>query len=188
MAVQHTKNQIMDCALRMAEKKPVNKITVRDIVEECEITRNTFYYYFHDIYDVYTCYIDIRIDELVKQADLDGEAAVFDFLELCTKYKKVFLNLYRSIGYERLSRFTAGKLERLIIMAARKEYDIDSIPRQDLEMICAFYEDAIFGILIRWLRDRRYDEPDALKRSLERIRVLFEGQLDLLINNSLKNK
>ena len=33
-------------------KRSMNKITVRDIVSECEITRNTFYYYFHDIYDV----------------------------------------------------------------------------------------------------------------------------------------
>ena len=30
----------------------MDKITVKDIVEECGINRNTFYYYFADIYDL----------------------------------------------------------------------------------------------------------------------------------------
>ena len=187
MAIQHTKNQIMECALRMAEKKPVNKITVRDIVEECQITRNTFYYYFHDIYDVFTTYIDNRIDGLIKQGDVEGEDAVFDFLELCTEYKNVFINLYKSIGHERLSKFAEAKLERLIIMAIEKEYDIEKIPPLDLEIICTFYEEAMLGILLRWLQDRKYDDPVDIKHSLDRIRKLFEGQLDLLIKNSSKN-
>ena len=38
--------------MRIAEKKPLQKITVRDIVDDCGINRNTFYYYFRDIYEV----------------------------------------------------------------------------------------------------------------------------------------
>ena len=49
---QLTKKAIVEATLRLAEKHPLNKITVRDIVEECGITRNTFYYHFHDIYEV----------------------------------------------------------------------------------------------------------------------------------------
>jgi len=185
MAVQYTKNRIYECALKLAAKRSVNKITVRDIVAECEITRNTFYYYFHDIYDVYTSFVDSKIDELVRQADMDAEAAVFDFIELAAGYKKVWLNLYKSVGHDRLSKFASAKLERLIMMSISKEYDIESIPALDLEIICNFYEEAVFGILVRWLRDDRFNTAAELKYSLERIRILFEGQLELLLKNSL---
>ena len=56
---QLTKRAIIDCTLDLAEKKSFRKITVRDIVTACGITRNTFYYYFHDIYDV----IDQALEE-----------------------------------------------------------------------------------------------------------------------------
>ena len=82
MALQYTKNRIYECALKMAEKRPVNKITVRAIVEECKITRNTFYYHFHDLYDVYVSFVDSKFDELMKHAGTDSESVFFDFLNL----------------------------------------------------------------------------------------------------------
>ena len=35
--------------LELLEKKPFNKITVRDIVQKSNVHRNTFYYHFQDI-------------------------------------------------------------------------------------------------------------------------------------------
>ena len=186
MALQYTKNLIYECALKMAEKRPLNKITVQAVVAECQITRNTFYYYFHDLNDVYVSFVDSKIDEMLKQADTDAEAALFDFIELAAGYKKVWLNLYKGLGHERLSEFASDKLERLIMLSISKEYDIDSIPTLDLEIICTFYEEAIFGILVHWLKDNRFDTADKLKFSLERIRILFDGQLEALIKNSLE--
>ncbi len=188
MAESYTKNRIYECALELASKRPLNKITVRDIISECKITRSTFYYHFHDIYDVFTSFVDIKMDELLTQADSDAEAAVFDFMELAAGYKKVWVNLYNSIGYERLCRFASDKLERLILLSISKEYDMDSIPAHDLEIICAFYEEAMFGIFVRWLIVDRFDNSDDLKYSLDRIRLLFDGQLELLIQNSLASR
>lgn len=37
---------------QLLEEKPYSKITVKNIVERCEINRNTFYYHFHDIPDL----------------------------------------------------------------------------------------------------------------------------------------
>lgn len=186
MAEQYTKNKIYECALKMAEKRSVSKITVRNIVEECQITRNTFYYHFHDLHDVYVSFVDSKIDELLKRADTDAEAAFFDFIELAVCYKKVWLNLYKSVGYERLSGFVTEKVKKFILMSISKEYNIETIPALDLEIICTFYGEAFFGILIRWLKDSRFDTKDKLKYSLERIRVLFDGQLETLLKNSLK--
>ncbi len=186
MAIQYTKNRIYECALKMAEKRPINKITVKTIVDECEITRNTFYYHFYDLYDVYVSFVDSKIDELMKNSGTDPEAVFFDFIELAVSYRKVWLNLYKSIGHDRLSAFVTAKVKQFIIMSISKEYDIESISALDLEIICTFYGEAVFGILVYWIKDNRFATKDQLKYSLERIRVLFDGQLETLIKNSLK--
>jgi AcrR family transcriptional regulator len=183
---QHTKKLITECAMRLAEKKMINKITVREIVEECEITRNTFYYHFHDIYDVFTTHLVDTIDELIAEDSDNAEAVLFDFIEICTNYRKMLLNLYKSIGYEALAKFVKEKLRTIIKQSIEKEYDISRMGSFDLDIICTFYEEAIYGIMMRWLLDSKYDSFDDMKDRLERIRFLFDGQLELLIGNVSK--
>ena len=40
-----TRQAIMYSTLKLLQVKPIDKITVRDICDQCELTRNTFYYY-----------------------------------------------------------------------------------------------------------------------------------------------
>lgn len=44
-----TKQAIKASFIKLLNEKPLNKISVRDIVEDCGINRNSFYYHFHDI-------------------------------------------------------------------------------------------------------------------------------------------
>lgn len=44
-----TKQAIETAFLQLLNEKPLNKISVRDIVEKCGINRNSFYYHFQDI-------------------------------------------------------------------------------------------------------------------------------------------
>lgn len=47
--MNRTKNVIIDTLWLLLEEKPYSKITVKEIVNCCQINRNTFYYYFHGI-------------------------------------------------------------------------------------------------------------------------------------------
>ena len=51
--MSNTTKQALETSLkRMMSKKPLDKITIRDITEDCGISRMTFYYHFKDIYDL----------------------------------------------------------------------------------------------------------------------------------------
>ena len=41
---QFTKRAIMETFIKLLGEHPLDKITVKDIVEECGVNRNTFYY------------------------------------------------------------------------------------------------------------------------------------------------
>ena len=47
-----TKQALEESLKHMLLKKPLDKITIRDITEDCGINRMTFYYHFQDIYDL----------------------------------------------------------------------------------------------------------------------------------------
>ena len=47
-----TKRALEASLKKMLLKKPVTKITISDITEDCGVNRATFYYHFKDIYDL----------------------------------------------------------------------------------------------------------------------------------------
>lgn len=49
---QVTKRALEASLKNLLLKKPLNKITINDITEDCGINRMTFYYHFQDIYDL----------------------------------------------------------------------------------------------------------------------------------------
>lgn len=49
---QMTKKSLAVSLKKMLAQKPLEKIKVIDITEDCEVNRQTFYYHFKDIYDL----------------------------------------------------------------------------------------------------------------------------------------
>ena len=46
---QLTKRAITESFMKLINQVPFDKITVKDIVEDCGVNRNTFYYHYRDI-------------------------------------------------------------------------------------------------------------------------------------------
>ncbi len=93
-----TKRAILDTFLEILAKKPFEKITVRDLVDACGLNRNTFYYYFRDIFGV--------LEELFggDRPIYDGESApntaFFGLLEFTYRHRRAFHSLFVSLGSE----------------------------------------------------------------------------------------
>ena len=60
-----TKQRIMDAFLSLLNKKSLDKLTVKDIIEKAEVNRNTFYYYFEDIYDLLHAVFKQKFDDFM---------------------------------------------------------------------------------------------------------------------------
>lgn len=58
-----TKLVIMRVFENLLSVKPLEKITVKDITDQCGISRNTFYYHYQDIYQVFKAYIDYSLEK-----------------------------------------------------------------------------------------------------------------------------
>lgn len=111
-----TKKAIMETFLRLMEKKPLEKITVRDLVDECGINRNTFYYYFQDIYAVLEEYCDQVVTDLPKDGSIfDTVSALYRKIEqFVSEHHRAAKSLAFSLGFEGLDRYFGERFEPLM--------------------------------------------------------------------------
>ncbi|MGN0536978.1 MAG: TetR/AcrR family transcriptional regulator [Acutalibacteraceae bacterium] len=184
---QMTKKAIIECTFELAEKKPLNKITVRNIVDRCGITRNTFYYYFHDIYEVISVGISEILTQIKNNGSQGGDRILLEIIGFCIEHKKLWKNIYRSLGHDETARYVIGHLHTILRDYILSEADGIEISETDMNLILTFYEEALFGSMVRWLHnDKENLTPEELKLSLERMHILLDGNIQLIIKNSQK--
>ena len=103
--------------MRLVGKKSLEKITVRDIVDDCGINRNTFYYYFQDIYAVLEDIFRDVIKSLPQEETLGVTLAAFYRMlaEFCAEHPGAAKNLALSLGFEGLERYFSTDLDGVIL-------------------------------------------------------------------------
>ena len=60
------KGAVAAAFLEMAARKDVDKITVKDIVADCGINRNTFYYYFEDMPKLIESIVEDDAEQMIQ--------------------------------------------------------------------------------------------------------------------------
>lgn len=63
---ENLKEKIAHTFLEMTGKKGIDKITIKDLVEKCGISRQAFYYHFRDILDVIEYILQSSADRLME--------------------------------------------------------------------------------------------------------------------------
>ena len=92
--IRKTKQNIRNALFRILEEKSVDKITVAEIVQEADINRSTFYFYYEDINDLFrqtetevfeTFVRDIVATDFAFSDKKDFVAYLTKYLEFCAQ-------------------------------------------------------------------------------------------------------
>ena len=176
---QLTKKAIVEATLNLAQTKAISKITVRDIVEACGITRNTFYYHFHDIYEVLEDVIDAKFDELEGTWGTDPDNAFFELRAFFVSHRRILSNLYKTVGHEALESYLFRRLHAILMEVLRAENVRYGVPAQEMELIADFYAQGLTGRFLRKLKD----DGDDIFSDTETLGKIFEGIFDYCLRN-----
>ena len=65
-----TKRMLCASLKKIMKTKPFSKITVSELIKDCNLNRKTFYYHFEDIYGLLRWMLEQEAFEVVKQFDL----------------------------------------------------------------------------------------------------------------------
>ena len=67
--IEKTKRSIYNAFIELRARKPLEKITVKELCEKAQINKSTFYVYYHDVYDLSDKIENEVISEVVKNLD-----------------------------------------------------------------------------------------------------------------------
>ena len=149
----HTKKIIKETFWEILEEKPYNKITVQDIVNRCQVNRNTFYYHFQDIPTLMIDSIeDWMADVIQKYGTLESPADCLTYMaQECMKRKKAFLHLFRSVQKDIfLSRLNEMGYDIIRTYVDRFE-EYEQISKEEKEVLIKSYKCIFVGSLLDWL-------------------------------------
>ena len=152
-------------------RKPLDKITVKELVDTCGISRQTFYYHFKDLMDLLEWRAQ-RMTERMIERSLKAEtpqAALSEFVRTTAENRAL---LHKLISSQR-----RGQVERILFGAVRTY--LEELLRRSDKAMRGEYRDAelaldllafgLTGILIQRCSSDQELDPDRLAEQLLRI-------------------
>lgn len=186
-----TRQAIMYSLLKLLQEKSIDKITVKDICELCEINRNTFYYYYSDIYQVLEELLKIETEKSLKE-DQKYESFYEDFLKkyhLILEYKKGAYNLYNSKNRDLILKYFQDITEDFVEKYVLREVKGKKLLPEDIKFIIDFYSSSMIGNTLRWMQKGMQEKQEQL---IYKLSLSYQATIKALIaqfeeNNSKKS-
>ncbi len=175
-----TRQAIMYSLLKLLQEKSIDKITVKDICELCEINRNTFYYYYSDIYQVLEELLKFETEKSLKE-DQKYESFYEDFLKryhLIIEYKKAVYNLYNSKNRDLILKYFQDITEDFVEKYVLKEVKGKNLLPEDIKFIIDFYSSSMIGNTLRWMRKGMQEKQEQL---IYKLSVSYQATIKALI-------
>lgn len=181
MPSQLTKRALEESLKRLLLTKPLNKITIADITNDCGISRMTFYYHFQDIYDLveWACEEDAaRAIAGNKTADTWQTGLLDTFLAL-RKNKPFIASIYHDMSREQVERFLVPVVSDLVKSVVDEHAARRHVREQDRDFIARFFAHALIGTVLDWIARDMRDDPQQL---VQRVATIADGAIETALD------
>ena len=168
---QVTKRALEQSLKNLLLKKPLTKITVGEIAEDCGINRMTFYYHFKDIYDLveWSCLEDARraLDE--KKTCDTWQQGFLQIFEAVLQNKPFILNVYRCVHGEQVEKYLQPLVDRLLLDVINEAVGEMQVRDEDKQFIAQVYSYVFIGLMLDWIKDGMREDPRLIVDRLSRL-------------------
>ena len=177
-----TKRAIKESFWKLLNQQPLSQISVRAIVEDCGINRNSFYYHFQDIPSLIEEIIREAADNLIQKYPSIGsidEAAEAAF-RFTLDNKVAIKHICNSVNRDIYEQYLMRMCEYVVTTYYQTVYGEEKISEQDKNTIILFVKCEIFGLSIDWINSGM---PDGAIIKLKQILSLCNGMIEELMEN-----
>ena len=168
---QVTKRALEQSLKNLLLKKPLTKITVSDIADDCGINRMTFYYHFKDIYDLveWSCLEDAKraLDE--KKTYDTWQQGLLQIFEAVQQNKPFILNVYRCVHREQVEKYLQPLVDELLIGVIEEKASGMTVRDEDKQFIAQAYGYMFIGLMLDWIKDNMREDPQQIVDRLNRL-------------------
>lgn len=171
-----TKGMLADSLKKLMITKPLSKISIREITEDCGVNRQTFYYHFHDIFDLLEWMFTEEALDLFAYGEkpFSLNEGVLHLLQYIRDNQALCLCTLQSLGHKHLRKFFYDGINN-VILSVVNEYSSDlSVSEEHKNFIAHFYTVSFAGFIENWLQEGLKDDPDEIIRLCE---ITMQGNI-----------
>lgn len=172
----NTKAVIKQGFVALLDEQPFHKISVRDITEHCGISRNTFYYYYRDIYALVEEIFNEESDRIAADAkEYDSwQKAFLDATTFARAHRKAIFHIYDSANRSLLEHYYHRTILTAMTVYVRGAAAGLDVTERNILALARFYAAALTGLSVDWLNDGMKDDPAAF---LDDLVPLLDGNI-----------
>lgn len=183
----YTKLAIKESFIKQLGERPLKQITVRSIVEDCGINRNSFYYHYQDIPALIQELVREEADKIIAAHPTvdsleEGINAVADF---ASENRRAIMHIYRSANRDIFENELWKVCDYIVTAYASNLFRDRTIDEADRKSILEFFKCQLFGLCIAWL-NRGGETPDETRRGIARLCMLQYGVMEEMIRRCSK--
>ena len=158
---QTTKRALEASLKHLLLQKPLDKITINDIAEDCGINRMTFYYHFKDIYDLveWSCFEDAEKALAGKKTYDTWQQGFLQIFDAVKENKPFIVNVYRCVSREQIEKYLDKVTYKLLIDVVNEAAEKMNIEQDEMEFIANFYKHAFVGLMLDWIGNDMREDP-----------------------------
>lgn len=161
----NTKQKIADAMRRQIMEKPLEKITVQNLMDATNMKRQSFYYHFQDTRDVVMWICEEELAQPLKKNNLELSEWLCFALQLLDKNRCFYRRVLEAANPEFVHEFglqVIGPRIALQLYATQNWRQLDT----DRQFVVIFVSQAIINWMILMIRSRRRMEVDEAKRKI----------------------
>lgn len=173
---EETKRILAVSLKELMKNKPLEKISIRELTENANVNRQTFYYHFEDIYDLLKWtfqqetiqFLDVHEDALVWK---EGLLQLFKYLEA---NKEFCLCALQSLGRGHLKRFFYSDISSIFGRVIKACGERLNATEEYMSFLTHFYTISLAGLVESWLNGEMDQSPEEI---IEMIDIFIADQL-----------
>ncbi|WP_019892044.1 TetR-like C-terminal domain-containing protein [Allobaculum stercoricanis] len=168
---QVTKRALEQSLKNLLLKKPLTKITVGDITEDCGINRMTFYYHFKDIYDLveWSCLEDAKRALEEKKTYDTWQQGFLQIFKAVQENKPFILNVCRCVHREQVEKYLQPLVDQLLLDVINEEATGIIVRDEDKQFIAKVYSYMFIGLMLDWIKDDMREDPKQIVDNLSKV-------------------
>ena len=182
-----TKKAIRDSFVKLLNEKSLSQITIRDIVDDCGVNRNTFYYYYQDLPDLIDEIVSEQVDLLVS--NYPKFSSTEECLEVALRYlldnKTLIQHIYKAVDRNFFEENLLKVCDYMIRSLMDNVGEGQKLSQADKETLITLYRATFFGLISDWLM--RGMKEDVLE-SFHRMCHLRQGMLEEMLARCVEEK
>lgn len=177
--VKYTKMVLKDSFITLLEKKDISKISIKELCEDADINRATFYAHYNNQYDFMNQIQNellenvekhlsafVQNDQPIALVDMVGQ--IFEYIKENARICKLLLSERGDLNFQK--RVFMLVYENIINNIIRD----GTISKEDAEYVHAFTLTGCIGVIQKWLNDGMKKSPRFMAETIIKLTTVYQ--------------